>query len=171
VGETNEIVYQPESNGIKPVIFDYYDEYRIDTMPDLLEGNIEAYAVRQNFFVKKQSNYYHKGFNHILRMIYLLELSIHVGEYEKYKKNFFNLLIQKFSKEHIINKILFPEKEDPEFLKKQQEEEEEEIKEELKQLGKERGFSEALVNNFMKKKITANERKEKSYMDYHKRRK
>ena len=166
VGENNEIVYQPESTAIQPARFDYFDEYRIDTMPDLLGGNIEAYAVRQNFFVEKQLNYYHKGFNHILRMIYLLELSIHIGEYEKYKKIFFNLLIQKFSKEHIINKILFPEKEDPELLKKQQEEEEEEIKEELKQLGKERGFSEALMNNFMKKKITANERKEKSKYIY-----
>jgi hypothetical protein len=118
VGEKNEIIYQPESTGIQLARFDYFDEYRIDTMPDLLEGNIEAYAVRQNFFVKKQSNYYHKGFNHILRMIYLLELSIYVDEYQKYKRIFFNSLIQKFSREHIINKILFPEKEDPELLKK-----------------------------------------------------
>lgn len=166
VGENNEIVYHPEGVGIQRARFDYFDEYRIDTMPDLLEGNIEAYAVRQNFFVKKQSNYYHKGFNHILRMIYLLELSIHVDEYQKYKRIFFNSLIQKFSREHIINKILFPEKEDPELLKKEEEEAKEEIKEELKQLGKERGFSEALVNNFMKKKITASEKKEKSKYIY-----
>ena len=56
MGEKNEIIYQPESTGIQLARFDYFDEYRIDTMPDLLEGNIEAYATRQNFFVKKQSN-------------------------------------------------------------------------------------------------------------------
>jgi len=162
VGENNEIVYHPEGVGIQRARFDYFDEYRIDTMPDLLEGNIEAYAVRQNFFVKKQSNYYHKGFNHILRMIYLLELSIHVDEYQKYKRIFFNSLIQKFSREHIINKILFPEKEDPELLKK----EEEEAKEELKE-AKEKGFVEAFMNSRKKKiLLTASEKKEKSKYIY-----
>ena len=162
VGEKNEIVHNPEGGvGFLPATFDYYDEYRIDTMPDLLEGNIEAYAVRQNFFVEKHLHYYHKAFNHILRMIYLLELSIHVDEYQKYKNIFFNLLIQKFSKEHIINKILFPEKE--EILKKQLEEEEKEFQEKAKQIGKERG----LFNDFaMKKRLTVNERKEREKYNY-----
>ena len=158
VGENNEIVYQPESTAIQPARFDYFDEYRIDTMPDLLGGNIEAYAVRQNFFVEKQLNYYHKGFNHILRMIYLLELSIHIGEYEKYKRIFFSTLVSKFNSEYIINKLLFIEnKEDPELLEKQKEEE-------LK--GIENQNFGAFLSNIKKNKLTANERKEKSKYIY-----
>jgi hypothetical protein len=91
-------------------------------------------------------------------MIYLLELSIHIGEYEKYKRIFFSILVSKFNSEYIINKLLFIEnKEDPELLEKQKEEE-------LKGIAKQ-DFG-AFLSNIKKNKLTTSQRKEKEKRIY-----
>jgi len=48
--------------------------YNIEEVRNLIEGNLDAYLVRNNTIYQKTKSSYHKALNHVGRLLYLLEL-------------------------------------------------------------------------------------------------
>jgi hypothetical protein len=71
----------------------------------MLKENFDAYK-RRHFIIKRSDSNSHKAFNHIMRIIYLIELVVNVEQFKNYRIKFFNSIEGIFKNFVFIDKLL-----------------------------------------------------------------
>jgi hypothetical protein len=79
--------------------------FTIDNLDYMLKENFDAYK-RRHFIIKRSDNNSHKAFNHIMRIIYLIELVVNIEQFKNYRIKFFNSIDTIFNNFIFVNKLL-----------------------------------------------------------------
>jgi hypothetical protein len=77
-------------------------EYKIDDVNELIIGNLSAYAIRNQTVHEKYKISYHKAFNHVGRLLYLLELEYQYTTPRKGWRKEYNYLVLSSKKSEIF---------------------------------------------------------------------
>ena len=80
-------------------------DFTIDNLDYMLKENFDAYK-RRHFIIKRSDSNSHKAFNHIMRIIYLIELVVNVEQFKNYRIKFFNSIEGIFKNFVFIDKLL-----------------------------------------------------------------
>ena len=80
-------------------------DFKIDNLDYMLKENFDAYKRRQ-FIIKRGDNNSHKAFNHVMRIIYLIELVVNIEQFKNYRMKFFNSIEGLFKDFIFIDKLL-----------------------------------------------------------------
>jgi len=80
-------------------------DFTIDNLDYMLRENFDAYK-RRHFIIKRSDSNSHKAFNHIMRIIYLIELVVNVEQFKNYRIKFFNSIEGIFKNFVFIDKLL-----------------------------------------------------------------
>ena len=77
-------------------------EYKIDDVSELIIGNLNAYAIRNQIVHEKYKISYHKAINHVGRLLYLLELEYQYTTPKKGWRKDYNYLVLSSTKSEIF---------------------------------------------------------------------